>query len=226
MLSLTACPSPPPPQTPATGEGDVLLLPGSVTGQVTLTSGAGSLQVQVAEGEVSAGVYRAPLSDPPPLGLTLRGRLPLVPDAELLLARRVECSGRPVLSDPAGRLLAIDGGYVLVGGQVIGELSPAIGAGTTGPVIEQSASGTRELRAYVYADRAMTLSGKLECSVLYPDGREREGSVDINYQFRPGWNLAVQKTVTGADGEFSGEGRIQTLGKVNWSYRATALPGG
>lgn len=192
LLALTACEGSDPVATPtAEVRGEILYPPtsGTVTFQAMTGQNAGTDLVQFMvrpDGQYVVNFPRpAELSAPGSLDV-----LPVFPSVAALGLQSGTCASA-VQAQPQGAQLAlVRQGTFAQAGTVHGQILPAAQVlGSMGP---QNLSVTT--RQYLYADRAMQVTGQFGCTFRTAAGLSLPAQVEVDYALSPGWNVLTEQT--------------------------------
>ncbi|ANE43675.1 hypothetical protein SU48_07740 [Deinococcus puniceus] len=198
----------------------VVVFPPSAGTAVFTASVDGRAQAIASAAVAADGSYRLALPSLP--SLPSRSNLEVLPTVPSVLPDQVsgvECSGEPVASTPNARVLVLSGGTFSAdgaGGAVTGHLMPA-SAAIGNRLTSQDILITT--RTHAYADRDVRLTGTLNCTFTRADGSTLEGSVQVNYDLKHGWNSLETRTgQPSVNAPIATVTSSHTLANVNWRY--------
>lgn len=175
-------------------QGEIIFPP--QTGQAVFYADTGSStpQAVVSFTVKQDGQYAITL--PAPTQLSAAGHsavLPTLPDVWLLGFAHSSCqssTGTIKMSDPAARLAVINSGQFVLNGKTVAQLLPSTQA--VGGLAAQELISSKRL--YAYADRAVHISGDLDCVLTRSDGSTLAGKVSVDYNLSSGWNVLTLQT--------------------------------
>lgn len=200
----------------SSASGDIVVPPAAGKAQWHGVTGAGQPFALASANVDRSGHFNLSLPHPPP-ALPAQGNaalLPYSPSAELVEFKQFSCPQSPAVSDAGARLVLVKLGSYQVGGQLTGQLLPAM----------TTVSGTSDVErevtteTYAYADRAVTVSGVLNCTLTRQSG-SAVMQVKVNYALQRGWNKVTVRTTLTQSGQVGVQTQASTnLDGVQWRY--------
>ncbi|UQN05955.1 hypothetical protein [Deinococcus sp. QL22] len=218
--TLSACGAVGPESGVGVSASGVIVFPPSAGTAVFTASIDGQAQAIASAAVAADGSYRLALPTTPRLpSRSNLENLPTVPSVLPDQVRGVDCSGEPVASTPNARVLVLNGGTFMptsAGGAITGQLMPA-SAAISNRLTSQDILITT--RTHAYADRDVRITGTLNCTFTRADGSTVEGTVQINYDLKHGWNSLETRTgQPSSDAPIATVTSSHTLANVNWRY--------